>query len=202
MNKNNVIFTIGMILALILLSLSFSVQPNHFWTLFPFSLLLLTIYSWIFERHTFETPSLVQWIIAIGSGVFIYLLFAIGKWLIVITDIPLLAQLQQLYLLVQPVEPIHYVWLFLVIIPGEEWFWRGFVVKHLSRRTSLLRAAFIGTLLYGAAHIVTGSILLVIAALIAGFVWSLLYVKTENIILVIVSHLIFNLFLLVLFPLM
>jgi membrane protease YdiL (CAAX protease family) len=191
----------GLLTAITLLYVSFYWQPVDFWLLFPLSLFVLSAWSWAFEQHDIRKPRFLYLLIALVSGLMLYSLFASGKWFLTVTGIPLFHQLENLYELVQPTLFHHYIWLFIIIIPGEEWFWRGFIVKRLSRKLSNSRAATYGTFLYAAAHLVTGSLLLVLAAMIAGIVWSLLYVQTKNIWVPIISHLLFNLFLLILFPL-
>ncbi len=181
-------FYIGLLLAFILLYVGFSWQPLDFWVLFPCSLFILTIWSWLFEQHNLRLPPITMLLAATLCGIVLYSLFAFGKWFVLVTDMPLLTELESLYRLVKPTETIHYSWLFLIIIPGEEWFWRGFIVKRLSTYFTNDQAAIVGTLLYAGAHFATGSMLLVLAALTAGFVWSLLYLRTNNIGVPIVSH--------------
>ncbi|WP_368504685.1 lysostaphin resistance A-like protein [Alkalihalophilus sp. As8PL] len=193
---------VGYVLAVFLLFMSFSWQPFDFWILFPVSLFILTIYAWVTTKMDIFTPTTGGILLGVGSGIGLYVLFACGKWFIEASGLPLMDQLQSLYTLVQPTAPLHYVWLFLIIIPGEEWFWRGFLVKRLLVKHTPLKAVFIGTGLYALAHVFAGSILLVLAALIAGFVWAWIYVKTRNLWVAILSHLVFDLFLLLLFPLL
>lgn len=189
-------------LAMIFLAISFYWQPIDFWVLFPLSLFILTIYAFSCIQMDVRAINFNGWLVGVMSGIFLYLLFAFGKWMIEVTGLPLMEQLHALYTLVQPTAAIHYVWLFLIIIPGEEWFWRGFIVKRLLTRYTPMKAALFGTGLYAFAHVFAGSILLVLAALIAGFVWSYIYVKTRNLWIAIISHLVFDLFLLLLFPLL
>ncbi|WP_237563612.1 hypothetical protein [Halalkalibacter okhensis] len=116
--------------------------PSYFWILFPFSLFSLSIYSWTFEKPQVKKLHILHWLLSLSSGLFLYLLFAFGKWFIEISDIPLMNQLQALYELVKPSDLLHYIWLFIVVIPGEEWFWRGFIVERVSKKTTMYKAAF------------------------------------------------------------
>ncbi|WP_088102414.1 CPBP family intramembrane glutamic endopeptidase [Halalkalibacter urbisdiaboli] len=191
----------GIFLAALLLATSFIWQPLDFWLLFPISLLILTFYAKLFVTFELRMFSKKEWLYSLSSGLILYLLFACGKWLITFLNLPLIDSLVRLYHTVQPEGFFQYVLLFLIVIPGEEWFWRGFVVKRLLAKWTNLQAAFIGTLLYAGIHLFSGSALLVIAAFLAGLCWSYLYVKTRNLAVVIVSHLIFDLFLLIIFPL-
>nr|WP_017728252.1 type II CAAX endopeptidase family protein [Halalkalibacterium ligniniphilum] len=198
---NGRIFISGLLLAGFLLWMSFSWQPIDFWVLFPLSLAFLTAYAYFFEQIEITSLSKKEWLLGLFSGALIYVGFAFGKGVIVATGLPLLEQLESLYELVRPRETWHYLLLFIIVIPGEEWFWRGFVVKRLKQRLTPVHAALIGTLLYAGAHLFAGSLLLVLAALLAGFIWAWLYVKTNNLGVPIVSHLLFDLLLLIIFPL-
>ncbi|WP_100372514.1 CPBP family intramembrane glutamic endopeptidase [Bacillus sp. FJAT-45037] len=202
MKKNDPILWIGYLLALSLLAISFWWQPIDFWMLFPLSLFILTMVAWATTKMDISSLTSKDVTIGVVSGVALYGVFALGKWLIEVTGLPLMDQLHTLYTLVQPTSTIHYVWLFLIVIPGEEWFWRGFLVKRLLVNHTSINAALIGTALYALAHVFAGSILLVLAACIAGFVWSWIYIKTRNLWIAILSHLVFDVFLLLLLPLL
>ncbi|MGO4887006.1 CPBP family intramembrane glutamic endopeptidase [Anaerobacillus sp. MEB173] len=192
----------ALILAHFLLWISFSWQPITFWLIFSLSLFLLILYS--IKQESMDTEG--SWVssisFGIGTGVGIYLLFAFGKWLIVTLQIPLLDQLTELYALVKPIETWHYIVLFLIIVPGEELFWRGFILKRLAMAWEPIPAILFASVLYASAHIYAGSTLLLIAALVAGTIWGALYLWKKNITLCIISHFVFNLLLLVIFPLL
>lgn len=125
-----------------------------------------------------------------------------GQKLICILDIPLLNSLENLYEIVKPQYKWHYIVLFLIIIPGEELYWRGYIQKKLYKDMSFQKSIIYSTSLYSFAHIFSGSILLILTALFAGILWGYLYYKTNNILIPIVSHYVFNTFLLIIFPLM
>ncbi|WP_096201152.1 CPBP family intramembrane glutamic endopeptidase [Bacillus sp. FJAT-45350] len=192
---------IPVVIAHLLLCLSFLLQPIDFWILFPLSLFVLSVYALTRERLLLELQNHILWL-GFVSGFLLYGVFAFGKWFIAWSGIPLLEQLEALYQLVQPVSLWNYLFLFLIIIPGEELFWRGLVVKRLSMKFSPMLSVSVGALFYASAHIYSGTILLVVAALLAGFVWGWIYLRTRSIWVAIFSHLVFDLFLLVVWPLM
>lgn len=195
-------FLHALILAHLLLWFSFSWQPIPFWVIFSLSLALLSLYAVKQETMDVKGDLLHTFIWGLLSGTLIYVLFAMGKWMIVIWDLPLLDQLFTLYALVKPIELWHFIVLFLIIIPGEELFWRGFILKRLSMTLQPIPAVLLASLLYASAHIYAGSILLILAAVVAGTLWGTLYLWKKNIWLCILSHAVFNLFLLILFPLL
>lgn len=136
------------------------------------------------------------------SGTLLYLIFALGKWLIVALQLPLLQSLTELYQIVSPRVWWHYLVLFAIIIPGEELFWRGYIQRRLTRVIAPSLGILLSTLLYAAAHLSSGSLLLVIAALVGGVFWGGIYHRTGSIEMAILSHLMFDLLLLVLLPLL
>lgn len=202
MNNHLTQLTAGLLLAHLLLWASFYWQPVSFWIIFSFALFILIGFSIGFGSINSRKVTLGHLLLALGSGVGLYALFALGKYLIDLLHLPFLTKLNTLYALVQPIEWWHFLMLFVIVIPGEELFWRGFVFQKLRFWMKPTHAIFISTVLYGAAHIYAGTLLLLLAALVAGPVWAYLYYRTKNITIPILSHTIFNLLLLVLFPLL
>lgn len=91
--------------------------------------------------------------------------------------------------------------LVLIIIPGEEIFWRRYLQSKLVERFGMVIGVIAGASLYALAHMWTGNPMLVAAAATAGVAWGALYVWKNSLTLVIISHLVFDLWLLVIFPL-
>ena len=76
----------------------------------------------------------------------------------------------------------------LLIGPGEELFWRGFLQKRWQGRISRYHAWLLVTLLYAAVHAASGNLMLVLAAAVCGLFWGWLYLKYQSVLLVAVSH--------------
>ena len=202
MNKSK--FVLVLLLAHCLISISFFAS-QYFWILFPITMTLL---SYIARkncnmikrfRNTFTVKDAMLGII---SGAILYLLF-FCSYILIKSVFPLLLQyIEELYELVGPSQPWQYLLLIFIIIPGEEIFWRGFVQNKLSILVSSdWSKIMLASGLYGIAHIWTGNIMLISAALTGGLFWGLLLYWKKNIGIVILSHYTFNLFLLILFPL-
>ena len=92
------------------------------------------------------------------------------------------------------------VLLVFVIGPGEELYWRGLVNWALSSRLGDGASVLVGTALYGSVHLVTQNVAIILAAVVAGFVWSMIFALRRRLFPVIVSHVLFDLFLFVLAP--
>ena len=65
--------------------------------------------------------------------------------------------------------------LLLLIGPAEEIFWRGYVQRTLSSRLGANAGFVIATALYAVVHVISCNFMLVMASLVAGFVWGILY---------------------------
>ena len=63
----------------------------------------------------------------------------------------------------------------LVISPAEEVYWRGLVQSTFQGRWGVWRGWLAGTAAYAGVHLLTGNLMLVIAAAVAGGAWGALY---------------------------
>jgi membrane protease YdiL (CAAX protease family) len=89
----------------------------------------------------------------------------------------------------------------LVIGPGEELFWRGFLQRELEARLGRWTAYAAATALYGLVHVFTGNVMLVVAALAAGSVWGFLYLRFARLWPCVISHVAWDLAVFLFFPL-
>ena len=189
----------GILLAHLLMYFTFQ-DKSIFWYIFSASLLLLISYSIIMEEV--EDKASFGTFITYGalSGFLLYGLFWAGYSLFEILNLPLVNQVEKLYGRFSPSFIWHYIVLILIIVPGEEVFWRGFIQKRLMKLTTVKLSIILSSLLYSSVHFYSGYWMLAFAALIAGLFWGWLYAWKRSIPLVIVSHLIFDLLMFVLLP--
>ncbi len=89
--------------------------------------------------------------------------------------------------------------LVLVIGPAEEVFWRGFVQRRLVGLWGM-RGLALSVAAYGLVHVASGNLMLIVAALVCGAFWGLLYLRFRSIWLNIVSHVVWDVAVFVLFP--
>ena len=92
--------------------------------------------------------------------------------------------------------------LLFIIGPGEEIYWRGFIQNTLSKKMGENKGYMLSVALYAGVHIITGNVMLVIAALVCGIYWGWLYKKEKSLLPVIISHAIWDLTIFALFPLL
>ncbi len=90
--------------------------------------------------------------------------------------------------------------LLLVTSPGEELFWRGYILKIAMARWGTNGGLAAGSILYGAVHLVSGNFMLVMAAWVAGVFWCALYRWRGNLTACIVSHALWTVGIFLLFP--
>ena len=88
-----------------------------------------------------------------------------------------------------------------LVVAGEEIVWRGVVYRALDGRMKWTGVVLVGTVLYGLAHAPVGSPVLVLACLCVGVCWNALRYWTDSLAGVFVAHMLWDLSIIVLFPL-
>jgi membrane protease YdiL (CAAX protease family) len=88
----------------------------------------------------------------------------------------------------------------LLIGPAEEWFWRGFLQRRLALRHGPWAGLAIATVLYTGMHVTSLNPMLVLAAGICGLFWGLIYMRYRSLLMVTLSHLVWDLAVFVFFP--
>jgi membrane protease YdiL (CAAX protease family) len=88
----------------------------------------------------------------------------------------------------------------LIIGPGEEVFWRGFLQRRWQERFGAGRGFLFAAALYAGVHAGSGNAMLVLAAAVCGLFWGELYRRTGSVLLIAVSHTAWDLAAFVLFP--
>jgi membrane protease YdiL (CAAX protease family) len=76
----------------------------------------------------------------------------------------------------------------LVIGPGEEIFWHGFVQRTLQRRHGRLAGWLLTSSIYGAIHLVSSNLTLTGAAATAGLFWGGIFARSGRLAPLIISH--------------
>ena len=191
---------LGILIAHLLLFFTFE-DKAVFWYIFTASMLVLISYTIIHENIEDEAPTLTYLTIGIASGLGLFGLFWIGSGLIDLLNLPFYSQISRLYNRFSPELFWHYLVLVLIIAPGEEFFWRGFIQKRINKYFDTKITIALSVLLYATVHLYSGEFILVLAAVIAGLAWSILYAWKRSLPLVIVSHIVFDLLLFVFIPL-
>ena len=200
-------FQFSIFLAALLWFLMFNpwiAMPVDFWTMMTISGCILLTMALLFDRSWLADIK-VSW-----SGLFIGIALALALWGIfwvgdkVATWMFPFArpQVDTIYSMKDSQnEWVIGLLLLFIIGPAEEIFWRGFVQRGISVR-STANVAFIVTLLvYGLVHIWKFNFMLIMAALVCGFVWGLAYrLWPKQLFALIVSHAVWDTLVFVVWP--
>lgn len=197
-------------IAFVLWFIMFVLHPFNFWLMMSFSTTLLSVISFILTKPLFEKTDFSGRNVAlgVGSAAILYGIFFLGnELLIAFQDIfpELLGQradnIQSVYSNRGDVPRfLVAVLLFFPIGFGEEVFWRGLIQKGFSIQFSPLRGLVLTTAIYTAVHIPTLNPVLILAAFTCGLFWGFLYMKTESLVLVTLSHMLWDPFIFVIRP--
>ena len=136
-----------------------------------------------------------------GSAAALYGVFAVGR-LAALRLFPFASRgIWDIYALRSEVPLLRVVLLIgLVIGPGEEVFWRGFLQERTGAATRPAIGFALTVLLYTAVHLASGNVMLVLAAAVCGVFWGWLYLRFRSPVLNVVSHTLWDLLVFVIFP--
>ena len=171
--------------------------PLDFWWSMALILVLVVGMSLGFDRDLFHRIQGMgsgwrPWrVIAAGlfSAVILYGVFSLGGILLRLLFPAAGAGIRGVYTYRGEASPLRIALLMLLVIgPGEEFFWRGMVQHHLVRRLGPLTGIGIAALVYTLIHLTAGNPVLLLAAMVCGLFWGLLYHFTQSLPLVVISH--------------
>ena len=203
---------IGVVLAAIFWFVMFSISLdftklihyNYFWYAMSFSTITLTIYSLINQRYKLKDLFVFEWKyvwIGVIHAVLLYLLSRFGMWLLVYLFDWAPAQIEAIYQTRNQASPIIVgALLFFLIAPAEEIFWRGFVQQKFIDKYGLKWGTIIAIFLYTFVHIWAFNPLLLLAAMVLGVHWSIMYSKFGTLTPGIISHAVWDCLIFVVFP--
>lgn len=92
------------------------------------------------------------------------------------------------------------VLMLLIIGPGEELLWRGYVQGNLARKYGKVEGYILATLIYTAIHVATGNLVLILAALAGGVFWGWMYMRYQSLLMNSVSHIVWDIAVFLLLP--
>jgi len=142
---------------------------------------------------------------AVGLGVIsaalLYLLFFVGNILLQKLFPSSLDNLVAIYNLKSGRSSLRIgLFLGLIIGPGEELLWRGWLQRHWSKRLGKIAGLIAVALLYSAVHLASGNPVLVLAALVGGLWWGYQYLRFNSLLSNVISHLLWDLVIFIALP--
>jgi membrane protease YdiL (CAAX protease family) len=112
-------------------------------------------------------------ILGLVFALILFMIFYFGNYLLGILYSGAGVEIKRVYDFKQNASDLRILILMLLIIgPGEELFWRGFVQRRLEIKKGKKSGLVLATALYTVVHIFTGNIILLIAAFTCGIFWE------------------------------
>jgi hypothetical protein len=168
--------------------MTFGWAGGNFWIKIGLSVTAVFLYSLIWQRPklSFQLRSLL---LGFLSAAALYLIFLLGKKLSLHIIPGANAQVGAIYSLgMETNKALIFLLLFFITGPGEEIFWRGFLQERLMIRWGSLPGYLVTTFLYAGVHLFSWNFVLIMAALVAGAFWGILYVWKRDLLVQITSH--------------
>ncbi len=183
--------------------------PLDFWSQFSVILLLLLTAGAKLEplfsvtvREDFKTGGLRAVLLGLISAAVLYGIFRAGNMFLQAFWPEISGRLDSIYALKSGSSRWRIgLFLALIIGPGEELWWRGFLQRHWMARLGKWPGMLTVSLLYAAIHLGSGNPLLVLAALVGGLWWGYQYLRFNSLLSNLISHTLWDLLIFIIFPL-
>jgi membrane protease YdiL (CAAX protease family) len=186
--------------AYVLLFLTFS-NSTIFWYMYTFTTLLFMAIAFVQIKMEDDVQTWEFLIFGVGYGTLTYGIIAGGFRLFTLFTDQTSLSVEHFLREFGPSTVWHYLLLMLIISPGEELFWRGFVQQKLKAYMSPFFAVITASLLFGLSLSFSGFWLGVLAACFSGMIWGLLYEWKRSMPLIIIAHITMTILLFLVLPL-
>lgn len=198
---------LGIGIATVLWTIMFSpwTAPHlNFWAMMTCSAVILTLFSFHARPQWWKDfrLSLSNVLLGVALAAFLWCVFWLGDLLSSMIFDFARPQVDLIYGMKEGENPwILSVLLLFIIGPAEEIFWRGVIQNRLSARWNPNIGFVVTTLIYGLVHLSKFNFMLIMAAMVAGFVWGLAYrFFPERFSAIVISHALWDCAVFVWFP--
>ncbi len=198
---------ISLIIAAFLWFLMFSPLTSslfNFWVLMSFSGIILILLSLFFNKGFYNNIhfNLKAVVYGILSAIILWFIFWIGNEISSLIFSFTSKQVNLIYDIKTGSNPVFLIFLLVFIIaPAEEIFWRGFIQNKFSERWNSNVGFILTTFFYAIIHIFSLNFILIMAALVAGIFWGLMYkYNSKNLLPLIISHSVWDVLVFIIFP--
>lgn len=200
---------IGFFIAAVLWTVMFSpwTAPYvNFWVMMTLSGMTLTVYSTLASPGWWKDVNLdmTNVIMGVVLAAALWGVFWLGEFFSTMLFDFARPQVDMIYGMKEGENPWVLTALMLFIIgPAEEIFWRAYLQKNLSSRWNPNIGFVVTTILYSIVHLSKFNFMLIMAAMVAGFVWGLAYrLFPEKLGAIILSHALWDCAVFIWFPIM
>ena len=178
----------AVLLALACWGVTFGWSGGNFWVKIGISVLAVCAYSLFWQKPKI-TPRLSSFFLGLLSAGVLYFIFYLGRHLAAYILPGSKTQVGGIYSLGEGTSKmLIFLLLFFITGPGEEIFWRGFLQERLMKRWGNFQGFVSATLIYAGVHVFSFNLMLILAALVAGAFWGLLYLWKRDLLAQITSH--------------
>jgi len=186
-----------------------SIGGLDFWWWMSLDISILIIFSLVSDRSyltilTHELSSGAHWkiIFGMGSAFLLFGIFFLGneisRWLFSFAG----EEISLIYKFKQGASPVRIILLMILLIgPGEEIIWRGYLQRHWENRFGSFAGYLLSAAVYSLVHAFSGNIMLIGAAAVCALFWGGLYLRYRSVLLVAVSHTVWDLLIFIILPL-
>lgn len=177
----------------------------NFWITMGFAGATLTLMSAFLgenfkKQFSFPVKDLL---IGLGSAVVLYVVFYLGDFFSSLLFDFAKEQVGNIYQLKEGENPLILSLLLVLLVgPAEEIFWRGYIQRTLGAKYGEWTALIVTTLVYTLVHIWSFNFMLIMSAMVCGIFWGLLYKYNKNLVTLIISHAVWDVSVLILFPIL
>ena len=193
-------WTVWLGVVYVLLILTF-LNETIFWYMYTFTMLLFMALSFVLVKMEDDVQTWEYLVFGVGYGTLTYGLIATAyRFASIFTDDAAIS-VEGFLSVYGPTTVWHYLLLMLIIAPGEELFWRGFIQQKLKAYMSPFFAVLVASLLFGLSMAFSGFWLGVLAAITSGILWGLLYEWKKSMPLIIIAHITMTILLFLVLPL-
>ncbi|MBC1320802.1 CPBP family intramembrane metalloprotease [Listeria welshimeri] len=190
---------LGLILCALLVILTYQF-PRVFWYLYGAGMLFLLSFV-IFNDDLKKEFSFTKGILpGIFSGIVLYIIFYIGAFILKVMPGGLDNSVEAAFNKYSTNSLIIWSLLIIAIIPGEEIFWRGFVLKRLNQYFNHWFSNIFAAVLCMVMMLPSGNFAAIIGFFVASLVWNVMYSYRPSLLMVYLSHLTFAFLLLAALP--
>jgi membrane protease YdiL (CAAX protease family) len=200
-NNWHVVLTIS--LAFVFWYITFAAKLMNFWLSMSIATTALAILATYFGGFAMrkDEANLRNFVVGVVSATVLYAIFTAGNYLSMMIFHFAKPEISAIYDIRYQGQKfaISFVLLF-ITSPGEELFWRAFLQRWAMSHFGRPRGWLICSFLYAAVHVLSGNVMLTMAAFIVGLFWGLLYWKSNSTFACIVSHALWTVSIFVIWP--
>ena len=180
-----------------------------FWWWMSINIAILFLFSLLSDKNylkilktDFCSEIFHKIILGLLSAFILYAIFYLGnqisRWIFSFAG----EGISQVYAFKQDASTLRIILLMALLIgPGEEVIWRGYLQRQWENRFGRHAGYFLSAAAYSLVHAVSGNILLIGAAVVCALFWGWLYLRYRSVLLVAVSHTVWDLIIFIILPL-